>query len=119
MPRHPSAADFPVSWSSHLDNADVAAALFDRPDITGTIAVVQQPGITSPDLAQQPVPAWTSPAPTCPPPAAKPSPHNATSKTCAPSPADRARTTPDHDRVTDAGQQAAAASRKSIRPPLP
>lgn len=34
------------------DNADVAAALFDRPDITGTIAVGQHPGITSPDLAQ-------------------------------------------------------------------
>lgn len=33
--------------------------------------------------------------------------------------ADCARTTPDHDRVTDAGKQAAAASRKSIRPPLP
>jgi hypothetical protein len=29
------------------------------------------------------------------------------------------RTAPDHGRVTDAGQQAAAASRKSIRPPLP
>ncbi|MDX3240877.1 hypothetical protein [Streptomyces sp. ME18-1-4] len=45
--RYPLAADFPVSWSSHLDNADVAAALFDRPDITGTIAVEQHPGITS------------------------------------------------------------------------
>lgn len=33
--------------------------------------------------------------------------------------ADCVRTTPDHDRVTDAGKQAAAASRKSIRPPLP
>ncbi|MEU0676931.1 NAD(P)H-binding protein [Streptomyces sp. NPDC006172] len=50
--RYPPAADFPVSWSSHLDNADVAAALFDRPDITGTIAVGQHPGITGPDLAQ-------------------------------------------------------------------
>ncbi|MBP2479668.1 hypothetical protein JOF53_008540 [Crossiella equi] len=29
-----------------------------------------------------------------------------------------ARTTLDHDRVTEAGKQAAAASRKSIRPPL-
>lgn len=65
------------------------------------------------------VPAWTLPAPACSPLAAEPSPHTATSKTCSPSPADRARTTPDHDRVTDAGQQAAAASRTSIRPPLP
>lgn len=52
MLRYPPAADFPVSWPSHLDNADVAAALFDRPDLTGTIAVGQHPGITSPDLAQ-------------------------------------------------------------------
>jgi hypothetical protein len=34
------------------------------------------------------------------PPAAEPSPHNATSETCSPSPANYARTTPDHDRVT-------------------
>ncbi|MFF5522566.1 hypothetical protein [Streptomyces coeruleorubidus] len=47
------------------------------------------------------------------------SPHNATSKTCSPSPADCARTTPDHDRVTDAERQAAAASRTSMRPLLP
>ncbi|MEE1762436.1 NmrA family NAD(P)-binding protein [Streptomyces sp. SP18BB07] len=50
--RYPPAADFPVSWSSHLDNADVAAALFDRPDVTGTIAVGQHPGVTGPDLAR-------------------------------------------------------------------
>ncbi|WP_030660594.1 SDR family oxidoreductase [Streptomyces rimosus] len=50
--RYPPAADFPVSWSSHLDNADVVAALFDRPDITGTIGVGQYPGITGPDLAR-------------------------------------------------------------------
>jgi hypothetical protein len=49
---YPPAADFPVSWSSHLDNADVAAALLDRPDITGTIAVGQHPAITGPDLAE-------------------------------------------------------------------
>ncbi|WP_162467109.1 hypothetical protein [Streptomyces cavernae] len=37
--------------SSYSTRADVAAALFDRPDITGTIAVGQHPGLTSPDLA--------------------------------------------------------------------
>ncbi|MEV6318105.1 NmrA family NAD(P)-binding protein [Streptomyces sp. NPDC051776] len=50
--RYPLRADFPVSWSSHLDNADVATALFDRTDITGTIAVGQYPGLTGPDLAE-------------------------------------------------------------------
>lgn len=50
--RYPLAADFPVSWSSHEDNADAAAVLFERPDITGTIAVGQYPGITGPDLAR-------------------------------------------------------------------
>ncbi|NEE41031.1 NmrA family NAD(P)-binding protein [Streptomyces sp. SID7982] len=49
--RYPLRADFPVSWSSHLDVADVAVALFDRPDVSGTIAVGQLPAITGPDLA--------------------------------------------------------------------
>ncbi|MEU6084066.1 NAD(P)H-binding protein [Streptomyces sp. NPDC047108] len=49
--RYPLRADFPVSWSSHLDNADAAAALFDRTDITGTVAVGQHPGLTGPDIA--------------------------------------------------------------------
>ncbi|MEW1616172.1 MULTISPECIES: NmrA family NAD(P)-binding protein [unclassified Streptomyces] len=49
--RYPLRADFPVSWSSHLDVADVAVALFDRPDVTGTVAVGQLPAITGPDLA--------------------------------------------------------------------
>ncbi|MFG2196730.1 NmrA family NAD(P)-binding protein [Streptomyces sp. NPDC048639] len=50
--RYPLRADFPVSWASHLDIADVAAALFDRPDVTGVVAVGQYPAITGPDLAE-------------------------------------------------------------------
>ncbi|GGZ88969.1 hydroxylase [Streptomyces subrutilus] len=49
--RYPLRADYPVSWASHLDVAEVAAALFDRPDITGVIAVGQDPAVTGPDLA--------------------------------------------------------------------
>jgi uncharacterized protein YbjT (DUF2867 family) len=45
-------ADFPVSWSSHLDIADVAVALFERPDVTGVVSVGQYPAITGPDLAE-------------------------------------------------------------------
>ncbi|MDX3748136.1 SDR family oxidoreductase [Streptomyces sp. AK08-02] len=44
-------ADFAVSWASHLDIADVAVALFERPDVTGTVSVGQYPAITGPDLA--------------------------------------------------------------------
>lgn len=50
--RYPLRADFPVSWASHLDIADVAAALLDRPDVTGVAAVGQYPAITGPDLAE-------------------------------------------------------------------
>ncbi|MEU0729129.1 NmrA family NAD(P)-binding protein [Streptomyces sp. NPDC006140] len=49
---YPIRADFPASWASHLDIADVVAALFDRPDITGVISVGQYPAITGPDLAE-------------------------------------------------------------------
>ncbi|MFE7649772.1 SDR family oxidoreductase [Streptomyces phaeoluteigriseus] len=49
---YPIRADFPVSWASHLDIADVAAALFDRHDVTGVVSVGQYPAITGPDLAQ-------------------------------------------------------------------
>jgi uncharacterized protein YbjT (DUF2867 family) len=49
--RYPLRADFPVSWASHLDIADVAAALFEHPDVTGVVAVGQFPAITGPDLA--------------------------------------------------------------------
>ncbi|MEH0554017.1 NmrA family NAD(P)-binding protein [Streptomyces sp. B21-101] len=44
-------ADFPVSWASHLDIADVVVALFDRADVTGVVSVGQYPAITGPDLA--------------------------------------------------------------------
>ncbi|MEQ4724634.1 NmrA family NAD(P)-binding protein [Nonomuraea sp. B19D2] len=49
---YPIRADFPVSWASHLDIADVAVALFERPDVTGVVAVGQYPAITGPDLAE-------------------------------------------------------------------
>ncbi|WP_230196862.1 hypothetical protein [Streptomyces coriariae] len=41
-------ADFPVSWASHLDIADVAVALFERTDVTGVVSVGQYPAITGP-----------------------------------------------------------------------
>lgn len=50
--RYPLPADFAVSWASHLDIADVAVALFARPDVTGVVAVGQYPAITGPDLAE-------------------------------------------------------------------
>jgi uncharacterized protein YbjT (DUF2867 family) len=50
--RYPLRPDFPVSWASHLDVAVVAAALFDRTDIEGTVAVGQHPAIPSVALAQ-------------------------------------------------------------------
>ncbi|MEV3972889.1 NmrA family NAD(P)-binding protein [Streptomyces sp. NPDC050698] len=49
---YPIRADFPTSWASHLDIADVAVALFDRPDITGVVSVGQYPAVTGPDLAE-------------------------------------------------------------------
>ncbi|GAA3858621.1 NmrA family NAD(P)-binding protein [Streptomyces lacrimifluminis] len=49
---YPIRADFPVSWASHLDIADVVVALFDRHDVTGVVSVGQYPAITGPDLAQ-------------------------------------------------------------------
>lgn len=49
---YPIRADFPVSWASHLDVADVAVALFDRTDVTGVVSVGQYPAITGGDLAE-------------------------------------------------------------------
>ncbi|WP_327748097.1 SDR family oxidoreductase [Streptomyces europaeiscabiei] len=49
---YPIRADFPVSWASHLDIADAAVALFERPDVTGVVGVGQYPAITGPDLAE-------------------------------------------------------------------
>jgi hypothetical protein len=50
--RYPLRTDFAVSWASHLDVADVAVALFERPDVTGEVAVGQYPAITGPGLAE-------------------------------------------------------------------
>lgn len=50
--RYPLRADFPVSWVSHLDVADVAVALFERRGVLGTVAVGQYPPITGPELAE-------------------------------------------------------------------
>ncbi|MFI7705461.1 NmrA family NAD(P)-binding protein [Nonomuraea sp. NPDC049480] len=49
---YPIRPDFPVSWASHLDIADVAVALFDRLEVTGVVSVGQDPAITGPDLAE-------------------------------------------------------------------
>ncbi|MCW5951002.1 MAG: NAD(P)H-binding protein [Propionibacteriaceae bacterium] len=49
--RYPLRADFPVSWSSHLDVADAVVALLTRPDIDGTVGIGQLPPLTGTDLA--------------------------------------------------------------------
>ncbi|MDX3235141.1 NmrA family NAD(P)-binding protein [Streptomyces sp. ME03-5709C] len=49
--RYPLGVDFAVSWASHLDVADTAAALFERTDIAGVVTVGQYPAITGPELA--------------------------------------------------------------------
>ena len=50
--RYPLPASFPVSWSSHLDVAEVVARLLtDASPTTGTVAVGHRPGLTGPDLA--------------------------------------------------------------------
>lgn len=49
---YPLPAGFVVSWASHLDIADVAFALFERPDVSGVVAVGQYPAITGAELAE-------------------------------------------------------------------
>ena len=50
--RYPLPASFPVSWSSHLDVAEVVACLLtDASPTTGTVGVGHLPGLTGPDLA--------------------------------------------------------------------
>jgi uncharacterized protein YbjT (DUF2867 family) len=49
---YPLPADFAVSWASHLDIADVAFALFERPDVSGVVGVGQYPAITGAELAE-------------------------------------------------------------------
>ncbi|MCT4357840.1 NmrA family NAD(P)-binding protein [Streptomyces sp. Je 1-79] len=50
--RYPLRADHSVSWASHLDVADAAVALFDRPEVTGVIEVGRHPAVTGPELAE-------------------------------------------------------------------
>ncbi|WP_460831293.1 SDR family oxidoreductase [Nocardioides hungaricus] len=49
--RYPLPERFPISWSSHLDVADVVVRLLTDTSVTGTVAVGQLPGLTGPDLA--------------------------------------------------------------------
>lgn len=49
--RYPVRADFPVSWSSHLDVAEVAERLLTNTAVTGVIGVGQLPGFLGADLA--------------------------------------------------------------------
>lgn len=49
--RYPLKDGYAASWSSHLDIADVALALFERTDVGGTVEVGQYPAITGADLA--------------------------------------------------------------------
>lgn len=50
--RYPINADIPVSWSSHLDVAEVAEHLLNRPEITGIVGVGHLPGILGAELAE-------------------------------------------------------------------
>lgn len=50
--RYPLPESFPVSWSSHLDVADVVVKLLTDTTVTGTVAIGHLPGLTGPDLAK-------------------------------------------------------------------
>ena len=50
--RYPLRADYPVSWSSHLDVAEVAERLLADSAITGIVGLGHLPGLTGVDLAQ-------------------------------------------------------------------
>lgn len=49
--RYPLPEAYDVSWSSHLDVADVAVKLLLDPTITGTVSVGHLPGLSGSDLA--------------------------------------------------------------------
>jgi uncharacterized protein YbjT (DUF2867 family) len=49
--RYPIRADFPVSWSSHRDVAEVADQLLSDTSVTGVVGVGQLPGLKGADLA--------------------------------------------------------------------
>lgn len=48
---YPIRDDYAVSWSSHLDVADVVVRLFERTNITGVVAIGALPGLVGKDLA--------------------------------------------------------------------
>lgn len=50
--RYSLPSGFRASWASHLDIADAAAVLFERPDVTGVVSVGQYPAISGEDLAE-------------------------------------------------------------------
>lgn len=50
--RYPLRADYSVSWSSHLDVAEVAERLLIDTSVTGVVGVGQSPGVTGMDLAE-------------------------------------------------------------------
>lgn len=50
--RYPLPAAYPVSWSSHLDVADVVTRLLTDVTVVGTVAVGHRPGLTGSDLAE-------------------------------------------------------------------
>lgn len=50
--RYPLRKDYPVSWSSHLDVAEVAEQLLMDSAATGVVGVGQSPGVTGVDLAE-------------------------------------------------------------------
>jgi uncharacterized protein YbjT (DUF2867 family) len=49
---YPLGSDYPVSWCSHLDVADVAAALFANSAVTGVVEIGQLPAVTGNELAK-------------------------------------------------------------------
>lgn len=49
--RYPVRADFPISWSSHLDVAEVAERLLTNTNVTGIVGVGHLPGLKGADLA--------------------------------------------------------------------
>ena len=49
--RYPVRADFPVSWSSHLDVAEVAERLLTDHTVTGVVGIGHLPGLKGADLA--------------------------------------------------------------------
>lgn len=49
---YPLRSDYPVSWCSHLDVADVAAALLVNDAITGVVEIGQLPAVTGDELAK-------------------------------------------------------------------